>query len=291
MRKLLVLVGITAVARLTARAFATNCGGLTPCACGDTLMFSRVLDGPDTVVSPSPPCPASGLIIGANNITLDCNGHTIAGTGSGSGISLTSRTGVIIKNCHVKDFANNFELALSNSNTLKDNTSIGNTSFAGFFLGSSNMNVLQRNIATTGTTVEVSRGFVLASFSNRNALNDNVAVGNAFLGFDIEDSSKLNTLTGNTAINNGGAGFYLSEDVSQNVLNNNRAISNGSGGFIAISASFSNTFRGNDASGNGTVSGEPDCLDESSGGLSDGTNNTWLGNTGGTSSPLSICPP
>jgi large repetitive protein len=59
-------------------------GGVTAVSCGQTLKASVRLA--DDLVD----CPGNGLIIGAANITVDLNGHTIDGAGSkkpGSGIS------------------------------------------------------------------------------------------------------------------------------------------------------------------------------------------------------------
>ncbi len=38
------------------------------------------------------------IIIGTDDITLDCGGHSVTGPGSGNGILLIRRTGVTVKN-------------------------------------------------------------------------------------------------------------------------------------------------------------------------------------------------
>src|ERR671915_2326466 len=63
--------------------------------CGQTITQNTVLD------SNVGPCSGDGIIIGANNITLDLNGFTVSGTaapGEGAGILLESRTGVTVRN-------------------------------------------------------------------------------------------------------------------------------------------------------------------------------------------------
>ncbi len=48
--------------------------GAAVLSCGQTITQSTVLENDLTG------CPNNGIVIGANNITLDLNGHTVAGT-------------------------------------------------------------------------------------------------------------------------------------------------------------------------------------------------------------------
>lgn len=60
-----------------------------PLACGDTITTDTTLTA-DLLA-----CPGDGLIIGADNITLDCDGHKVTGTASGVvGIEVNFRSGV-----------------------------------------------------------------------------------------------------------------------------------------------------------------------------------------------------
>jgi parallel beta-helix repeat protein len=281
-----VLAVIAAVACLIAPMFALAavCNGPNAvCVCGATV--TAVPSVTTTLGSDIIGCGPLGLDID-NGATLNCNGHTIAGTGSGSssGILLNFNKNVTIKDCHVRSFANNFDLESSTFNTLTDNTSIGNTSSAGFFLMSSNKNTLRNNSAVKG--VGISRGFFLGS-SSHNTFTNNDAVGNAFRGFDIQFSSNYNNFTNSRAIDNGSAGFVLANGVSHNTISASEAISNASEGFIVFSDSSLNTFGNNEASGNGS----PDCVDQSSGGGTSGTANTWNSNISQTSVPAGLCVP
>jgi parallel beta-helix repeat protein len=273
MRKLFVLATTVAVAGLM------TLGGEAQAivACGDTIVASTTLTNSLTG------CGASGLVIGASNITLNCNGHSIAGTGGGIGISVAGMSKVRIENCHVQDFGDNFFLQSSTSNKLINNTSVGNSAIAGFLLFSSTQNTLTGNIAINGTAVGTSRGFLLDSTSNQNKLTSNVAIGNVMRGFDVGGS--MNTFTKNTALNNGSAGFVLSG--SSNIYKSNRAISNESEGFIVFPNGANNTFKGNQASSNGGN----DCSDSTVGSGTASTANTWTGNIGDTSAPAGLCFP
>jgi len=112
-------------------------------SCGDTIMQSTGL------TADIGPCPQDGLIIGADNITLDCNGHTVSGfgTGFGTGIEVPDGiSGVTIKNCQVTEFGGNGFNIFSPSNKLLDNTVTNNG--VGFNIVGVNNNELQGNIVT-----------------------------------------------------------------------------------------------------------------------------------------------
>src|ERR671932_1149467 len=120
--------------------------------CGDTITQSVKL------VADIGPCPGDGIHIGADNITLDCNGHTVRGGGSGAleGISngYTSQ-GNTIKNCQVTDFSDGFILRGSH-------------------------HTVQNNIATNNRV----DGFILRGIST-SKLQGNIATNNKLLGFDF----------------------------------------------------------------------------------------------------------
>lgn len=40
------------------------------------------------------------VLISADNVTLDCAGHDVVGTGDLTGVSLHGRTGVRVRNCN-----------------------------------------------------------------------------------------------------------------------------------------------------------------------------------------------
>ncbi|MGI8777346.1 MAG: hypothetical protein ACR2LJ_08155 [Acidimicrobiales bacterium] len=71
------------------------------------------------------PCPADGLIVGADDITLNLNGHTVSGTGPGdgshAGILITNHTGVIVNGRQgtVTEFAEGVAVVGGSHNTVK----------------------------------------------------------------------------------------------------------------------------------------------------------------------------
>jgi len=69
-------------------------------------------------------CPGDGLVIGANDITLDCAGHTIDGTNNRWGINGYSYGGrkiIKIKNCNIKEFTDGIYLGFVNGGIIENN--------------------------------------------------------------------------------------------------------------------------------------------------------------------------
>jgi parallel beta-helix repeat protein len=82
----------------TAGAVQARVGGETEVSCGQTLTTSVKLA--NDLVN----CPGGGLIVGAGNITVDLNGHTIDGTNKNAGIDVQKRANVTIENGTITDF-------------------------------------------------------------------------------------------------------------------------------------------------------------------------------------------
>ena len=76
-------------------------------------------------------CKGNGVIVGANDVTIDLNGHTLAGNKTGIGISMTTFPGTQVRNGTIKGFAT----AISNLNApqsrLNDVDMINNRRHAG----------------------------------------------------------------------------------------------------------------------------------------------------------------
>ena len=66
------------------------------------------------------------VVMAADGMTLDCDGHSITGVGGDVGIELSGRTGVVITNCTVTNFDDGISLTNSDGNTLINNTASGN---------------------------------------------------------------------------------------------------------------------------------------------------------------------
>ncbi|MEM1544641.1 MAG: DUF2341 domain-containing protein [Candidatus Bathyarchaeia archaeon] len=164
--------------------------------------------------------------ITANNVVLDCQGHTIDGVSEIDtyGIYIyrdsAQNTNITVKNCVVTDWWYGIYLGYAQNNTLINNTV--NSHKAGFLVDFSSYNILINN------TAHSYYGFVL-HFSSYNTLINNTANSNSE-GFSLLESS-YNTLINNTANSNSVDGFWLFES-SYNILINNTANSNFYGFFI-----------------------------------------------------------
>ncbi len=201
------------------------------------------------------------LVIAADDITLDCAGHTITGPGDGVGIDFSDRSHVTIKNCLVTNFFRGFYAATSTAINLVDNSGNANTEY-GFLLESSDDTTLRGNTADSNEYVGIqisgyrnrveenttnSNGFGLVSGGFFGTVRNNTAIGNSGNGFEL--AAEHTTLTGNVARENPGVGFLTWFGSSNNLLMNNTAEANAEG-FIVTGSSLGNELRNNTSTKN-----------------------------------------
>ena len=190
----------------------------------------------------------------ADGVTLDCQGNSIIGDGTGNGISLSGRTGVIIKNCTITNFNYGIFLQSSSDNILTDN--IVSLNAGGIFLDSkSNNNILTGNNAsnnifdgidlnsnynTLTDNTASSNGWIGIGIwsSSNNILTDNTVNSNAGIGIGInlDYGSNNNTFTGNTVNNNHGRGFSLGVNSNNNNLTDNSINNNAKEGIYVLNS-------------------------------------------------------
>ncbi len=184
-------------------------------ACGATLSQSASLS------SDLLDCPANGIVIGADGITLDCAGRFIDGDVSDTnyGIYLNNRENVTIKNCVVTDFELGLYLLSSRNNTLQNNKL--SSSSNGIYLRASSNNTLAGNVANSD-----------------------------MIGIYLYLGSHNNTLVSNNASQSSGSGYYVYSNCHNNSLINNYAVSNSAAG-IYVYSSNNNTISGNVVAHNG----------------------------------------
>ncbi len=106
--------------------FLDSISGSTPAShpsndlCGVTLTDDLTLDH-DLA------CSGDGLIAGADRIRINLNGHTIAGSGTGAGISVTGRTHVSISGGTIVNFEAGVRVMDSTDISVRRSTLAGNT--------------------------------------------------------------------------------------------------------------------------------------------------------------------
>jgi parallel beta-helix repeat protein len=118
-----VLLTATALSlALTPGAYASKADHV---GCGQTITADATLDSDLTK------CSGPGITIGADDITLDLNGHTIAGKGKGSGVNnVAGYDGVTIEDGSIHDFMESVAIVGASDNhlrgvSLSDNRHVG----------------------------------------------------------------------------------------------------------------------------------------------------------------------
>ena len=178
-------------------------------------------------------CPGNGLIVGADGIKIDLNGHTIAGPGSGVGISVSNRTGVVITGGTVKNFLAGVQLVNSTGISIKKNQFTGNQD-AVFLIGSSG-NIIKENAAWQNSRVGVMLRPSAIKNSTENLVAENTLTDN-LNGIILVDTPTDNTFKENMISGSGRAGIALNGGVSSNVIRENTFTGNAAGILFNVGA-------------------------------------------------------
>ena len=165
-------------------------------SCGNTVTTSITLTSDLSCVG------SDGLDVGANSITIDLNGHTIAGDGTHQGIFSQGHNGVVIKNGTVDHFDSGIFLQGGDGNTVK-NVHATRNAFTGISLDNGTTNAtLTGNYAAKNDAGGISLGIG----DNGARLTGNVAAANTEVGFFFQGNENV-AVVGNAALNNGHIGF------------------------------------------------------------------------------------
>jgi CSLREA domain-containing protein len=225
--------------------------------CGQVLVNSVILT--NHLID----CPGDGLVIGANNITVDLDGHIIDGVGQGltAGIRNNGFDSVTIRNGVVQEFEagvllnpgtafNIVEgmtaqlntlagLMLSNADdgTLAGGNIIRNNTFAGNADGIQLINGTQF-AQVRNNTVAGSSGYGLYLLNaHSNYLEGNIFSATSDAGINLEGSGN-NTLLGNTVIAAADAAFYVQLSSNGNHIEGNN-LSESEGGIYILDSNNS----------------------------------------------------
>jgi peptide/nickel transport system substrate-binding protein len=134
------------------------------------------------------------IVVERDNIVVDGAGYTLQGTGSGTGINLTGRSNVTIKNMKIEVFEYGILLEESSNSTISENKIVNN--IYGVFLNSSSNNTLSgNNITDNGNN-----GIWLEGSSNHNSISKNNITNNG-IGIELYYSSN-NSISGNIITSN-----------------------------------------------------------------------------------------
>jgi parallel beta-helix repeat protein len=249
------LIQVSMIASFIFVVYTTSIFAATP-TCFSTITTNTTLDSDMSCVGVNGS--SNAIVVGANNIILDCAGHIITGTGpsyNGSGISLTSKTGVTVKNCIVGGFNQGVILTGSSNNTISNNNLTGPKFGTALLLQSgSNSNTITNNTANSGY---YSTGIGIYN-SNDNTLTSNIAQSN-YYGCGISLSgSEGNILTSNNTNSNThksgtciwGNNNIFDSNTSNSNTDNDRYTGTFEGHGFYLGSGYGNTFTNNTASGN-----------------------------------------
>ena len=134
--------------------------------CGATTFADITLD--DDLI-----CAATAIVIGADGVTVDLNGHTVRGSGVGEGVLAAGRTDVTVKNGAIANFESGVRILDSSDVTIKDMTLTGNTDGVDCAAGCASSTI--RDSEFSGNRA---RGVMLRSGSNEITVKDNRFTGN-----------------------------------------------------------------------------------------------------------------
>jgi parallel beta-helix repeat protein len=243
-----VSLAILALAVAGCLVFSEGQASASPVDCGDTITADTKLHR-DLVN-----CPNNGIVIGANNITLDLNGHRIDGDGAvcppdqevcDSGVDNSAgHNGVTVDGGSVREFPVGVFVLGARDNRLRDLSSSGNLDFgvvigestdsrikkssfanngtSGIVLFDASDNRIKRNAATRNGHASV---FLIGSDHNR--IEKNVLDRNGD-GIEVHESAR-NHFRKNWISHSQGPAIDLADGATHNRVTKNRITANGDG--------------------------------------------------------------
>ncbi len=241
------LAGLLSATGLMAAIVAQAPPAMAMVACGETITVNTTLD------ADVGPCPANGIIIGADGITLDLNSHQVFGTttsGEGAGVLVSSHSNVTVKNGNVRLFDGGVLIRNGGHNvvtgiTAQDNIGLSNLGDGIAIEGSSDNSILNNTAATNGPfsgiaiyqNADGDHGFPTAPAIN-NLIQGNRVLNNTACrpgggicdndGVRVEPGvSPGNTIDANTITGNGLDGISIFGQTSGVTITNNKLSLNG----------------------------------------------------------------
>ncbi len=197
----------------------------TGIACGDTITADTTLDRDLTG------CRSNGLVIGADDITLDLNGHTISGNGKpvrrcrrdqicDVGVANDDHAGVTVRGGSVRGFGVGVGVFRGRDDRFVELDSSRNQYF-GFVIGGSSRMVIRDSSGNDNPRPD---GDGLGVFNSHGVRILHNSFRHNGLGMHIQDSNR-NLIKGNVVARNGDFGILL--EGSGNQLRANHSVRDG----------------------------------------------------------------
>lgn len=161
--------------------------------CGDTVTQSTKLDHDLT------DCPGDGIVIGADGITLDLNGHTIDGVSveDTAGVRDEGHRGVTVANGKVREFGDGVFAKDARATRLRALVSSDNRFSGIVVIGSGRTTVSRSRVSHNGQKTELVGILVIGS--HRTAIKDNTVVANGASGIQVLDSNGVRVVRNSVA--------------------------------------------------------------------------------------------
>jgi parallel beta-helix repeat protein len=218
-------LGLPALAAATLIALSAGQALANHVHCGDTITQDTTLDS-DLI-----DCPGDGIVIGADNITLDLNGHTIDGDGNGSFCEAGvvngedpfrcvqhdgGHDGVVIRDGVVREFGIGVSFGDASRNVVRS-VSVGASGFRGILIsGESAENIVTHNVVVAG---DFDYGVDVFEAGPDNQVRQNSVSGNlagiALSGFAGGTEIKQNSIFANAS------GIFLSDSFGDTTIRAN----------------------------------------------------------------------
>jgi parallel beta-helix repeat protein len=189
-----------AVCELESPQQSEYCGGNIECECGDILNESYVMNNHLTG------CLDKALIIGEDDLTLDCNGYSIFGINQG--VSLYSKNGTTIKNCNFQPSYIGINFNESSNNIIENNNFTQNDKAINLD-NNSDSNVIRNNRISNiiGIGINLANSS-LSHFYNNEFIENNIGIGVFDSSYNMFEknlfwrNSLLSTIEGPNSLNN-----------------------------------------------------------------------------------------
>jgi large repetitive protein len=146
--------------------------------CGQVLTQSTL------VTNDLSECPGDGLVIGADRIIVDLDGHTIDGVGLGTGIRNDGYKSVTVKNGTVRDFDYGVQLLSETRHNVIERLTLERNQLAGIEL----FDAGEGNEIRTSTLEDNGEGIALVSGTRGTVVADNTMTRNGGASLLVRDS-------------------------------------------------------------------------------------------------------
>lgn len=189
----------------------------------------------DTTLTADLTFSGSGIVIDADNVTLDGAGHTITGPGTAAAVSgiRSNGTGITIKNLTVTGFATGVVLVGGAGHRLEGCTIIagtpqGNPAVDPNTVPGTGLRLLgvSDSTVTRNAIRDFWRNIFVIPDSTHNQLIGNTVTNAVFSGIQIQNGSANNLVKQNTITSQGGSGIVIVFDADRNLVIGNVVIGN-----------------------------------------------------------------